>query len=61
MLQGARGRERCIEAGEIDEGIWTAGQVMGLTHDVPSCKALIECIISEAREAIAGRLASLVD
>ena len=58
LVAGSRGRERCIEEGEIDDGIWTAGQVIGLINDIPSCEELISRMIEEARGALQDRLAS---
>lgn len=56
LVAGVRGRERCIEAGEINDGIWTAGQVMGLINDIPTCEELINRMVSEAEQALADRL-----
>ncbi|MFV8783152.1 NAD(P)H-dependent flavin oxidoreductase [Microbulbifer sp. SA54] len=53
LVSGQRGRERCIEAGEIDDGIWTVGMVMGLIDDIPTCAELIERMVAEARAASA--------
>lgn len=61
LVAGTRGRERCIVAGEIEDGIWTAGMVMGLIHDIPSCEVLIERMIEEARETLSTRLSTLVN
>ncbi len=36
-----------------------AGQVMGLIHDIPTVAELIDRIMAEANEVIAGRLAAL--
>jgi nitronate monooxygenase len=58
LVAGTRGRERCIEAGDIDDGIWTAGQVIGLINDIPTCEELISRMAREAREALQDRLAS---
>jgi NADH:quinone reductase (non-electrogenic) len=60
LVAGVRGRERCIEAGEINDGIWTAGMVMGLIHDIPTCAELIERMMEESRSAVRNRLASLL-
>ena len=57
LVAGSRGRERCIEEGEIDDGIWTAGQVIGLINDIPSCEELISRMIEEARGTLQDRLA----
>ncbi|NWG52642.1 MAG: nitronate monooxygenase [Hydrogenophilaceae bacterium] len=59
LVAGTRGREG-LESGDIDAGIWSAGQVQGLIHDIPSVKELIDRIISEAEEIIKGRLAGFV-
>ena len=38
--------------GDKDFGVWTAGQVIGLIHDVPTCEELLSRIENEAREAM---------
>jgi NADH:quinone reductase (non-electrogenic) len=45
-----------LETGDIDAGIWSAGQVQGLIHDIPSCRELVERIVREAEEIIRARL-----
>lgn len=42
--------------GEMDSGAWSCGMVAGLIHDVPTCKELIDRIMSEADEIISKRL-----
>jgi nitronate monooxygenase len=59
LVKGARGKEG-LDSGELDHGIWTAGMVMGLIHDVPSCQELIDRIMAEARAIIGGRLAGFL-
>ncbi len=54
-VAGAKGR-RVYEEGDVDEGIWTAGMVQGLIHDVPSCAELVARIVAEAEALILGRL-----
>jgi nitronate monooxygenase len=44
----------------VDAGIVSVGQVMGLIRDVPPVGELIERIMSEAEEIVAGRLAGLM-
>jgi nitronate monooxygenase len=34
--------------GDISDALFTAGQVVGLVHDIPSVKEIIDGIISEA-------------
>jgi NAD(P)H-dependent flavin oxidoreductase YrpB (nitropropane dioxygenase family) len=50
-VSGKRGREVFIN-GDPDFGVWTAGQVIGLIHDIPTCGELIERIEREAAEAM---------
>jgi nitronate monooxygenase len=45
--------------GDMDAGAWSCGMVAGLIHDVPTCKELIDRIMSEAEHLIHGRLARL--
>ena len=59
LVAGARGKV-VYETGDLDDGIWSAGMVQGLIHDVPTCKELIDRIISEAEEIIRGRLAKAI-
>jgi NAD(P)H-dependent flavin oxidoreductase YrpB (nitropropane dioxygenase family) len=42
--------------GNTDAGVWSCGMVAGLIHDVPSCRELIDRIMSEAEAIIRGRL-----
>ena len=59
-VAGAKGR-RVYEEGDVHEGIWTAGLVQSLIHDVPTCAELVGRIVAEAKEIIAARLAPLAD
>ncbi|RAK65520.1 NAD(P)H-dependent flavin oxidoreductase [Phenylobacterium kunshanense] len=59
LVAGARGRV-VYEEGDPDYGIWSAGQVQGLIHDIPTCAELISRMVREAEEIITGRLANAV-
>jgi nitronate monooxygenase len=59
LVAGARGR-RVYEEGDPDLGIWSAGQVQGLIHDVPTCAELVERMVREAEEIISERLSGAV-
>ena len=59
LVKGVRGREGLV-SGDTDHGIWTAGMVQGLIHDVPSVQELVDRIIEEAEDLIRQRLAALV-
>jgi nitronate monooxygenase len=59
LVRGARGKEG-LDNGDPDHGIWTAGMVLGLIHDIPTCQVLIDRIMAEANQIIGGRLAGMV-
>src|SRR6478752_7289957 len=48
------------ETGDMEHGIWSAGTCMGLINDIPTCKELVERIVSEAEEMIRGRLSQSI-
>ena len=54
LLSGKRGLE-LYETGALDRGIVACGQVVGLVHDIPTVKELIDRIIKEA-EDVASRI-----
>jgi nitronate monooxygenase len=59
LVSGARGREG-LESGDQDHGIWTAGMVQGLIHDIPTVAELLTRIVSGADELIRERLAGMI-
>ena len=48
------------ETGDPDAGIWSAGMVQGLIHDIPTCAELVSRIVREAEEIIGRRLKGMV-
>ncbi len=58
MVKGVRGRE-LFETGDTENGVWSAGMVIGLIDDIPTCKELVERIVSEAEQIIKERLLGL--
>lgn len=46
--------------GKIDTGAWSCGMVVGLIHDIPTCKELINHIMSEAKKIISDRLQRMI-
>ncbi|MGW5324290.1 NAD(P)H-dependent flavin oxidoreductase [Rhodococcus pyridinivorans] len=55
LVAGARGR-KVFEDGDLDAGIWTAGQSQGLIHDIPTVGELVDRMVAEAEAIITGRL-----
>lgn len=59
LVKGTRGHEG-LQNGDPEHGIWSAGMVQGLIHDVPSVKELIDRIMAEAEAIIDTRLRCMV-
>lgn len=59
LVAGARGK-MVYATGDADEGIWSAGQVQGLIHDIPSCAELVSRIIRDAEAIIRDRLEGMI-
>lgn len=53
LVAGSRGRA-ALAAGEVDGGIITAGQTVGLIEDIPGCAELIERMVAEAGARLAA-------
>jgi NADH:quinone reductase (non-electrogenic) len=58
LVAGQRGR-KVYEEGDPDFGIWSAGMVQGLIHDIPSCAELVSRIMAEAEAIIRQRLGAM--
>lgn len=52
---------RVMIEGDVNAGAWSCGMTAGLIHDVPSCKELIERIVSGAERIIRQRLTGLLE
>jgi nitronate monooxygenase len=59
-VSGEITREHIWGEGDVQAGVYSAGQVMGLIHDVPTVQELVDRIVAEATELVEGRLAGLV-
>ena len=51
---------KIMKEGTMDAGAWSCGMVAGLIHDIPTCKELVERIVSDAEEIIKSRLSQFV-
>jgi nitronate monooxygenase len=56
LVSGAAGRE-LLQTGDLSKGVFWAGMVQGLIHDIPTCQQLIDRIIGDAEAIIDRRLA----
>ena len=59
LVAGSRGKQVFV-TGDPNEGIWSAGQVQGLIHDIPSCAELVSRIVREAESMIENRLSGML-
>jgi nitronate monooxygenase len=59
LVRGAKGAEM-LKSGDTEQGIFWAGMVQGLIHDVPTCRDLIDRIMGEAEGIIRERLGGML-
>lgn len=59
LVAGVKGRA-LFEEGDLDSGIWSAGMIVGLIDDIPSCDELISRMVDEAESIITERLSQMV-
>jgi NAD(P)H-dependent flavin oxidoreductase YrpB (nitropropane dioxygenase family) len=59
LVAGTAGRE-LLATGDLTKGVFWAGMIQGLIHDIPTCQVLIDRIIADAEEIIRGRLGGLL-
>ncbi|KAM3583314.1 hypothetical protein VKS41_004228 [Umbelopsis sp. WA50703] len=59
LVSGQRGRQ-VYTTGNPEFGVWTAGQVIGLIDDIPTCDVLISRMVKDAEDIIRQRLGSMV-
>lgn len=58
LASGVRSREEVLKNGDMEGGMWWAGQSQGLIHEVASCTDVVGKIIGDAQEIITKRLAT---
>ena len=59
LVAGTRGAG-VLDKGEMDAGIWSAGQTQGLIHDILKVQDLVERIMREAHAIVRERLDRMV-
>jgi NAD(P)H-dependent flavin oxidoreductase YrpB (nitropropane dioxygenase family) len=58
LVSGSKGRV-VLETGDMSAGVFWAGQVQGLIHDIPTVQELIDRIMAQADSVIHSRLAKM--
>ncbi|MDO9363458.1 MAG: nitronate monooxygenase family protein [Sphingopyxis sp.] len=56
LVAGTAGRE-LLQTGDLSKGVFWAGMIQGLIHDIPTCQELIDRIIGDAEAILDQRLA----
>jgi NAD(P)H-dependent flavin oxidoreductase YrpB (nitropropane dioxygenase family) len=51
MISGLKNKQ-ALESGDLSIGVCTCGQCVGLIHDIPTVKELIDRIVSEAEDGL---------
>ena len=59
LVRGFKGAEM-LKTGDTEGGIFWAGMIQGLIHDIPTCQVLIDRIIGDAEAIIKSRLAGML-
>ncbi len=59
LASGVRGRQNVLTDGDMEDGMWWAGQTQGLIHEIGTVREVIDRVVADAEEII-GRLPSLV-
>ena len=59
LVAGSAGRE-LLETGDLSKGVFWAGMVQGLIHDIPTVQEVIDRIVGEAEAIVRARLDAMV-
>ncbi|MCW1384753.1 nitronate monooxygenase [Novosphingobium sp. KCTC 2891] len=59
LVSGVAGREM-LQTGDLSRGVFWAGMVQGLIHDLPTCQVLLDRIVAEAEAIIRERLSGML-
>jgi nitronate monooxygenase len=61
LASGLRGCAEVLQAGDVEGGVWWAGQTQGLIDYVGSCAEVVTDIMTEAEELLRKRLPALLE
>ncbi|MET4132863.1 NAD(P)H-dependent flavin oxidoreductase YrpB (nitropropane dioxygenase family) [Porphyrobacter sp. MBR-155] len=59
LVAGTAGK-KLLETGDLSEGVFWAGMIQGLIHDIPTCEVLVSRIVADAETIIRSRLSGLL-
>jgi len=58
LVAGGAGKE-LLQSGDLSRGVFWAGMVQGLIHDIPTCEELVARVVRDAEQILRGRLAGM--
>jgi len=59
FVSGLVGKEM-LEQGQMEKGILAAGQTMGIVQDIPTCRELLDRIMTEAEQIITDKFSQMI-
>jgi NADH:quinone reductase (non-electrogenic) len=59
LVAGTAGRD-LLQTGDLSKGVFWAGMIQGLIHDIPTCKELIDRIVADAEAIVRGRIGGML-
>ena len=59
FVSGLVGKEM-LEQGQMEKGILAAGQTMGFVQDIPTCRELLDRIMTEAEQIITDKFSQMI-
>ena len=59
LVAGVKGKE-LLNTGDLSKGVFWAGMIQGLIHDIPTCQQLIDRIVGDAKAIVKSRLAGML-
>jgi len=60
FVSGLVGKDM-LEEGDMEKGVLSAGECMGLIHDIPTCRELLDRIMAQAEAVIKEKFATVMD
>ena len=54
LASGARGRQRVLSDGDVEDGMWWAGQSQGLIDSIQSCQQVVTGVMDEAERIVSA-------
>lgn len=60
LASGSRGRQNVLAEGDLEGGLWWAGQAQGLIHEIAPVAEVVNTILADAEELMRNRLVGML-